>query len=62
MPAFRTYCLDGTGKIRLADELEAQDDAEAIAKAKVQHRGGLKCEVWQRNRLVATLDARDLAG
>jgi hypothetical protein len=62
MPGYRTYCLDGNGKIKLADELEARDDAEAIEKAKVQHRGGIKCELWRRNRLVATLDAHDLAG
>jgi len=62
MPSYRTYCLDGTGKIRLADEIGATDDAEAIAKATIQHRGGLKCEVWHRNRLVATLTAEDLAG
>lgn len=62
MPGYRTYCMDGHGKIKLADELDASDDANAITKAKVQHRGGIKCEVWQRNRLVATLNAEDLAG
>ena len=62
MPGYRTYCLDGAGKIKLADDFAATDDTEAVVKAKAQHRGGIKCEVWQRNRLVATLDAQDLAG
>ncbi len=62
MPGYRTYCLDGSGKIKLADDLDANDDAAAIAMAKVQHRGGIKCEIWHRNRLVATLNAGELAG
>jgi hypothetical protein len=61
MPGYRTYCLDGAGKIKLADDFNAENDSEAIGKAKVLHRGGMKCEVWQRNRLVATLDAHALA-
>ena len=62
MPSYRTYCFDGKRKIYLADELSADDDADAIAKAKVKHAGALKCEIWERNRLVATLDDSDLAG
>ena len=62
MPAYRTYCLDGSGRIRLSDVIEADGDVAAIATAKVQHRGAIKCEVWHLNRLVATLDAQDLAG
>ena len=61
MPTYRTYCFDGIRQIRSADELFADDDAEAVAKTKVQHRGALKCEIWQQNRLVAALDAKDLA-
>jgi hypothetical protein len=61
MPAYRTYCLDGAGRIRLSDVIEADGDAEALEKAKAQHRGAVKCEVWHRNRLVDTLDADDLA-
>ena len=61
MVDYRLYCLDGAGKISLAADLEAEDDAEAIAIAREKHRHARKCEIWQRNRLVATLDARDLA-
>ena len=57
---YRLYCLDGAGKIRLADDIDASDDIDAISKAREAHRGGLKCEIWQRNRLVATLGANDL--
>ena len=59
---YRLYCLDGAGKIRLADDIEASGDVEAIAKAREQHRNARKCEVWHIDRLVATLNAQDLAG
>lgn len=62
MVYYRLYCLDGTGKISLADNVDASDDAAAIETARKMHRGGLKCEIWQRNRLVTTLNAHDLAG
>jgi hypothetical protein len=62
MVDYRLYCLDGAGKIKLADEIVASDDAEAIENARDTHRGGRKCEVWQGSRLVATLDTHDLTG
>ena len=62
MADYRLYCLDGGGRINLADWIEADSDEEAIAHARRLEHGAAKCEVWQRNRLVATLDARDLAG
>ena len=61
MVGYRLYCLDGAGKISLAANLDADDDADAIAMARKEYRHARKCEIWQRNRLVATLDARDLA-
>jgi hypothetical protein len=62
MPAYRLYCLDGAGRISLADWIEAETDDDAVAKAlKVEH-GARKCEVWQANRLIATLNSHDLAG
>jgi hypothetical protein len=60
MSEYRLYCLDGAGKIGFADWIEAADDEEAIAKARVLKENVVKCEVWQRHRLVATLDADDL--
>ena len=62
MAYYRLYCLDGAGKISLADDIEAGDDAEAVVIARDTHRNSRMCEIWQLDRLVATLDAGDLAG
>jgi hypothetical protein len=48
MSNYRLYSLDGMGRIDLAEWIEAAE----------QH--ALKCEVWDRNRLVAQLDAQSL--
>lgn len=61
MPDYRFYCLDGQGSITLAEWVEAHDDSEAVTKARQLKRQTLKCEVWQHDRLVAVLDAHDLA-
>lgn len=61
MVAYRLYCLDREGHINTADWIEAADDSDAIAKARDLKRNGLKCEVWQGRRLVAKLEAHDLA-
>ena len=62
MPDYRIYCLDGAGKIDFAQELSANSNQEAIAKAQQLYRKTLKCEIWQGRRLVATLNSQDLAG
>lgn len=61
MPSYRLYCLDGAGRISLADWIEADDDEKAIASARKIEHGALKCEIWQGDRLVAKLNAHDLA-
>jgi hypothetical protein len=61
MAEYRLYCLDGAGRISLAEWIDADSDQEAIAKARQIEHGAIKCEVWQRNRLVARLSAQDLA-
>jgi hypothetical protein len=61
MAEYRLYCLDGAGRISLAEWIDADTDEEAIAKARKIEHGAIKCEVWQRNRLVARLSAQDLA-
>lgn len=61
MPSYRLYCLDGAGRISLADWIDAETDDEAVAIARRIEHGALKCEIWQGNRLIAKLDARDLA-
>jgi len=61
MVAYRLYCLDSAGQISLADWINAADDQDAIRQAREVERGASKCEIWQGSRLVATLDAQDLA-
>jgi hypothetical protein len=61
MPDYRLYCLDGAGRITLADWIQAETDEEAIEKARKKQQGARKCEIWQRRRLVETLDAQDLS-
>ena len=53
MFAYRLYCLRG-GKIVRGDYLEADGDAQAIAKALAQDRD-MDCELWLGGRLVAQL-------
>ena len=52
---YRLYCFDGAHAIVTADWLDAASDEEAMKKAKA--RGfGTKCEIWERSRLVASLE------
>ena len=61
MPDYRVYCLDGEGRISLADWIEAETDEEAIEAVRNMQHGARKCEIWERRRLVKTLDAQDLS-
>jgi hypothetical protein len=61
MRSYRVYCLDGKGNIGLAEWIEANDDSDAIEKARGLKRAALQCEVWQGQRLVASLGSDDLA-
>jgi len=56
MSEYRLYCLDGAGKIERAEEINANGDAEAIMIAKAIKKP-VKCELWERSRKVATIDA-----
>lgn len=60
MGDYRLYCLDGAGRISLAQWIEANSDEEAIALVREMKPDALKCEIWQGPRLVARLDGRDL--
>ena len=51
MASYRVYCIDGSGSITSAHWLEAGDDDEAIALAE-DANFGMKCEVWDGDRLV----------
>ena len=55
MPAYRVYCLDGTGKVWAAEWIEADDDAAAIQSAR-QFKSAVRCEVWNGQRLVGRVD------
>ena len=54
MPEYRLYCLGEEGKFKKAYDIDANDDDEAISKAQCIQIG-TKCELWQRDRLVAEL-------
>lgn len=55
MDGYRLFCIDGTGRFTMSHEIEAADDAEALAKAR-DMKLSVKCELWQRGRMVAVLD------
>ena len=58
MQTYRLYCLDGAGKIGLAEWIEAADEADAIRQAHEMKPDALKCELWLGERLVATIVAK----
>lgn len=60
MAEYRVYCLDGAGKIDLAEWINAESDDDAIIEARKMNHGGTKCEIWQGSRLVARLGPHDL--
>jgi len=62
MIAYRLYCLDSAGHIQFAEPIEARDDVDAVQRAHELKLNHIKCEVWQADRLVATLNAQDLSG
>lgn len=56
MVDYRIYCLDGAGRIALADWIEASNDDDAIVQATALKPDAHLCEIWRRNRLVAKLN------
>ncbi len=52
---YRIYCLNDRGGINLADWIEADNDDEAIRRAQEIEHGAVLAEVWDQNRLIATL-------
>ena len=59
--AYRIYCMDGAGSIHLADWIDAKSDDEAVKVAREMHPDATKCEVWDKDRLVASLPPRQRA-
>ena len=56
MAEYRLYCLNDRGGFSKSHEIEAEDDSEALAKAR-EMKLPVRCELWSRNRLVAKLPA-----
>jgi hypothetical protein len=54
---YRLYCFDGGNHVWAAEWLTAADDAEAVQTAR-QMNLGTKCEVWEGQRLVASIDRK----
>lgn len=56
-PRYRVYTLDGVRRIVSADWIDAATDEEAIAIVQATC-GGLQCEIWDGDRLVAKIQAQ----
>jgi hypothetical protein len=52
---YRLYCFDGGNHVRAAEWLLAADDADAVQTARRMDLG-TKCEVWEGQRLVASIE------
>lgn len=58
MADYRLYCLDGSRHISTGEWIAAKNDAEAIAFCRAK-KLAVACELWDRNRLVATIPAHE---
>jgi hypothetical protein len=56
MTEYRLYCLDGANRITRAEGIRAESDEGAIEAAQAM-KLPVKCELWQRDRLVARIPA-----
>lgn len=54
------YTLDQLGRIGFAEPIIADRDDQALAKARRLALNAKRCELWKDNRLVASLDDREL--
>ena len=54
--SYRVYCFDAARHVVSVDEIEAVDDADAVARTQAAQFGD-KCEIWDGKRLVAQLEA-----
>jgi hypothetical protein len=54
VPEYRLYCLGDDGRIAKSHEIHADDDSDALEKARAMNLD-LGCELWNRNRLVGKL-------
>lgn len=55
MPVYRVYCLDGAGRVRTGEWIEADSDSAALEAAR-QFKDAVRCEVWLGERLVGKVE------
>ena len=55
MAEYRLYCLNDAGRFTRVHEIKANNDAEALARARAM-KLPTKCELWEGRRKVATLE------
>jgi hypothetical protein len=56
MTQYRLYCLNDRGTFTKSHEIDADDDEQAVSKAR-ELKLPVKCELWDHERLVAELQA-----
>lgn len=62
MAKYRMYSLNEFGRISYAEDLDAEDDQQAVALVRELSPKARICEVWESRRLVATIKAGDFLG
>ena len=58
MQTYRVYCLDGANRFTRVEYIDAPGDEEAIRRALLELGDALKCEIWERDRLVQKIEHR----
>lgn len=54
MSEYRLYCLDERGRFAKSHEIYAEDDGDALAKARAM-KLDVVCELWSRDRFIGKL-------
>ena len=55
MAQYRLYCRNERGGFSSAHDIHADDDSQALAKAKAMELAAY-CELWERGRMIAKLE------
>ena len=61
MVAYRVYFLDGVNRFTRTEAVAAASDEDAVRQTKLIMGDAIKCEIWDRQRLVAKITADDWA-
>jgi len=59
MFVYRVYCLDGVNRFQRTETIKAATDEDAIRRACGMMEDCTICEVWERERLVSRMNARE---